>query len=483
MKARRVVDLIRYLPTDEALALLRYAPQSASEPVAKVVASAVANAEHNLRLDPAALVVSAAYVDEGPTLKRIRPRAQGRAFRINKRTSHITVEVSEVATSDVLAQKSRKARRDTGQSGPATQQQEQHEGRDPLVGQKVNPHGFRLGITTDYKSRWYADKLYKDYVKEDVAIRKLMSKGMERAGISKVEIERTRDRVRVDIHTARPGIVIGRRGAEADRIRGELEKLTGKQVQLNILEVKNPESDAQLVAQGVAEQLSSRVSFRRAMRKAMQSAQRSPQVKGIRVQCSGRLGGTEMSRSEFYREGRVPLHTLRANIDYGIYEARTTFGRIGVKVWIYKGDVSGRAPSARPSRRSPTVSSVASGPSARSAVRVRRAPPPAAPRPAAPLPRPLVRGSRRGDPGRRGSRRRDAGCRGRRCRGSRDRDRRCRGPGPRRRPREHGELTPCSSHGASSTASSTTRTAAARPRAGRRSTSVSSPSRPSSPPT
>ena len=209
------------------------------------------------------------------------------------------------------------------------------------MGQKVNPHGFRLGITTDWKSRWYADKLYKDYVKEDVAIRKMMSKGMERAGISKVEIERTRDRVRVDIHTARPGIVIGRRGAEADRIRGELEKLTGKQVQLNILEVKNPEADAQLVAQGVAEQLSSRVSFRRAMRKAMQSALKSPGVKGIRVQCGGRLGGAEMSRSEFYREGRVPLHTLRALIDYGQYEARTTFGRIGVKVWIYKGDAIG----------------------------------------------------------------------------------------------------------------------------------------------
>ena len=181
------------------------------------------------------------------------------------------------------------------------------------MGQKVNPHGFRLGITTDWKSRWYADKLYKDYVKEDVAIRRMMTKGMERAGISKVEIERTRDRVRVDIHTARPGIVIGRRGAEADRIRGELEKLTGKQVQLNILEVKNPEADAQLVAQGVAEQLSSRVSFRRAMRKAMQSALKSPGVKGIRVQCGGRLGGAEMSRSEFYREGRVPLHTLRAH--------------------------------------------------------------------------------------------------------------------------------------------------------------------------
>ena len=207
------------------------------------------------------------------------------------------------------------------------------------MGQKVNPNGFRLGITTDWKSRWFADKNYGEYVKEDVAIRRLMTKGMERAGIAKVEIERTRDRVRVDIHTARPGIVIGRRGAEADRIRGELEKLTGKQVQLNILEVKNPEADAQLVAQGVAEQLSNRVSFRRAMRKSMQSTLKSPGVKGIRVQCSGRLGGAEMSRSEFYREGRVPLHTLRANIDYGFYEARTTFGRIGVKVWIYKGEV------------------------------------------------------------------------------------------------------------------------------------------------
>jgi small subunit ribosomal protein S3 len=212
------------------------------------------------------------------------------------------------------------------------------------VGQKVNPHGFRLGISTDHKSRWFADSTaegqrYSDYVKEDVAIRRLMSKGMERAGISRVEIERTRDRVRVDIHTARPGIVIGRRGAEADRIRGDLEKLTQKQVQLNILEVKNPEVDAQLVAQGVAEQLSSRVSFRRAMRKSMQTTMKAG-AKGIRVQCSGRLGGAEMSRSEFYREGRVPLHTLRANIDYGFYEAKTTFGRIGVKVWIYKGDAA-----------------------------------------------------------------------------------------------------------------------------------------------
>ncbi len=230
------------------------------------------------------------------------------------------------------------------------------------MGQKVNPNGFRLGITTEHKSRWYADsnkpgQRYRDYVKEDVAIRRLMSKGMERAGISRIEIERTRDRVRIDIHTARPGIVIGRRGAEADRLRGELEKLTAKQVQLNILEVKNPEADAQLVAQGIAEQLSARVNFRRAMRKGMQSSQRAG-AKGIRVKVSGRLNGAEMSRAEFYREGRVPLHTLRANIDYGFYEAKTTFGRIGVKVWIYNGDLTSKelareqaaAPS-RPARR------------------------------------------------------------------------------------------------------------------------------------
>jgi len=212
------------------------------------------------------------------------------------------------------------------------------------MGQKVNPHGYRLGITTDHRSRWFADSTkkgerYRDYVGEDVKIRELMSKGLERAGVSKVEIERTRERVRVDLHTARPGIVIGRRGAEADKLRSNLEKLTGKQVQLNILEVKNAEMDAQLVAQGIAEQLASRVSFRRAMRKGIQSSLRAG-AKGIRVQCSGRLGGAEMSRSEFYREGRVPLHTLRANIDYGFFEAKTTFGQIGVKVWIYKGDMT-----------------------------------------------------------------------------------------------------------------------------------------------
>ena len=214
------------------------------------------------------------------------------------------------------------------------------------MGQKINPYGFRLGITTDHRSRWYADSTkpgqrYADYVNEDVRIRTHLSESLDRAGVSNIEIERTRDRVRVDIHTARPGIVIGRRGAEAERIRAELEKLTGKQIQLNILEVKNPDQDAQLVAQGIAEQLSARVAFRRAMRKGLQGAQRAG-AKGVRIQVSGRLGGAEMSRSEFYREGRVPLHTLRANIDYGFYEAKTTYGRIGVKVWIYKGDLTNK---------------------------------------------------------------------------------------------------------------------------------------------
>ncbi|MHA6525625.1 30S ribosomal protein S3 [Tessaracoccus sp. G1721] len=208
------------------------------------------------------------------------------------------------------------------------------------MGQKINPIGFRLGITTDHNSRWYSDKQYSEFVGEDVKIREYLTKTLERAGISSIEIERRSERVTIFLHAARPGIVIGRNGAEAERVRAELEKLTGKQVQLNILEVKNPEIDAQLVAQGVAEQLGARVAFRRAMRKAQQTAMRAG-AKGIRIKCSGRLGGAEMSRSEGYRDGQVPLHTLRADIDYGFYEARTTFGRIGVKVWIYKGDVTG----------------------------------------------------------------------------------------------------------------------------------------------
>jgi len=207
------------------------------------------------------------------------------------------------------------------------------------MGQKVNPYGFRLGITTDWKSRWFDDRDYKHSVIEDWKIRDYLMSQLERAAVSRIEVERTRDRLRIDLHTSRPGIVIGRRGAEADRLRQQLTKITGNpKVQLNIQEIKQPELDAALIAQGIADQLAGRVSFRRAMKRALQTVQKAG-GQGVRVQCSGRLGGAEMSRRESYREGRVPLHTLRADIDYGFREAKTTFGRIGVKVWIYKGDI------------------------------------------------------------------------------------------------------------------------------------------------
>src|SRR2546426_1715215 len=208
------------------------------------------------------------------------------------------------------------------------------------MGQKVNPYGFRLGVTTEWKSRWFADqKEYTENLIEDWRIRDYLRRQLERAAVSRVEIERTRDRLRIDVYTARPGIVIGRRGAEADRLRADLAKITGNpKIHFNIQEIKQPELDATLIAQGVADQLTGRVSFRRAMKRAVQTAMKAG-AQGIRVQCSGRLGGAEMSRKEWYREGRVPLHTLRADIDYGLAEARTTFGRIGVKVWIYKGDI------------------------------------------------------------------------------------------------------------------------------------------------
>src|SRR5881409_875834 len=208
------------------------------------------------------------------------------------------------------------------------------------MGQKVNPYGFRLGITTDWKSRWFAeDKEYRESLIEDWKIRDYLKRQLPHAAVSRVEIERTRDRLRVDVYTARPGIVIGRRGAEADRLRAGLLKITGNpKIHFNIQEIKQPELDATLIAQGVADQLAGRVSFRRAMKRAVQTVQKAG-AQGIRVQCAGRLGGSEMARKEFYREGRVPLHTLRADIDYGFREAKTTFGRIGVKVWIYKGDI------------------------------------------------------------------------------------------------------------------------------------------------
>jgi small subunit ribosomal protein S3 len=209
------------------------------------------------------------------------------------------------------------------------------------VSHKINPYGFRLGFNPAFKwhSRWYADKTYQVWLQEDLRVREYIHRTLAHAGISNVDVERKGDRIQVDVHTARPGIVIGRRGSEVDRIRDDLKKITNKDnIQLNVFEIKQPELEAPLVAQGIAEQLAGRVSFRRAMRRGMQTAMRAG-AKGVRVHVSGRLGGAEMSREEGYREGRVPLHTIRAEIDYGFREAKTPVGRVGVKVWIYRGDV------------------------------------------------------------------------------------------------------------------------------------------------
>ncbi len=206
------------------------------------------------------------------------------------------------------------------------------------MGQKVKPTGFRLGITEDWRSRWYAGNDYAATLENDLKLRKYVEKKLSNAALSRVEIERAGDKIKVIITTARPGIVIGKKGAEVDVLRKELEKISGGHVSVEVIEVKRPELDANLIAQSIAEQLEGRVAFRRAMRKAVQSARKSG-AQGIRIQCSGRLGGAEMSRREWYREGRVPLHTLRAMIDYGFATAHTTMGSCGIKVWVYYGEV------------------------------------------------------------------------------------------------------------------------------------------------
>jgi small subunit ribosomal protein S3 len=206
------------------------------------------------------------------------------------------------------------------------------------MGQKVHPESMRVGYIHDWKSSWFNEKQFSDYLMEDLAIRDHIDRKLGHAGLSEITIRKDANEVEVNINTARPGIVIGKGGSEVDALRRELHRLTNKQVKVNILEIKRPELDARLVAQSVAEQLQNRVAFRRAMKRALTSAMRSG-AKGVKIQVSGRLGGAEMARTEGYSDGRVPLHTMRADIDYGFIEARTTFGRIGVKVWINKGEI------------------------------------------------------------------------------------------------------------------------------------------------
>jgi small subunit ribosomal protein S3 len=206
------------------------------------------------------------------------------------------------------------------------------------MGQKVHPEGLRVGYIHDWKSNWFNERQFADFLDEDTQIRKHIIGRLSHAGLSDITIRKNQNEVEVNIHTARPGIVIGKSGSEVDQLRRDLHRITGKQVKVNILEIKRPELDARLVAQSIAEQLQNRVAFRRAMKRALTSAMRSG-AKGVKVQVSGRLGGAEMARTEGYSDGRVPLHTLRADIDYGFHEARTTFGRIGVKCWINKGEI------------------------------------------------------------------------------------------------------------------------------------------------
>ena len=206
------------------------------------------------------------------------------------------------------------------------------------MGQKVNPHGLRVGVIKDWDSKWYADGEFADYLVEDYEIRKYLKKKLYNAGVSKIEIERASDRVRVIIHTAKPGVIIGKGGAEIEVTKAELAKLTDKKILVDIKEIKKPDKDAQLVAENIAQQLENRISFRRAMKSCMGRTMKAGAL-GIKTCCAGRLGGADIARSEFYSEGTIPLQTLRADIDYGFAEADTTYGKVGVKVWIYKGEI------------------------------------------------------------------------------------------------------------------------------------------------
>jgi len=217
------------------------------------------------------------------------------------------------------------------------------------MGQKVNPIGLRLGVNRTWDSRWYADSDYGDLLHEDLQIREFIYNRLQQAGVSRIVIERPTKKARITIHTARPGVVIGKKGADIDRLRNELQKMTGSEVHLNIVEIRKPEIDAKLVAENIASQLERRVAFRRAMKRAVQSAMRLDAL-GIRIHCGGRLGGAEIARTEWYREGRVPLHTLRAEIDYGEATGKTTYGTCGVKVWVFKGEIMAHDPMAQDKR-------------------------------------------------------------------------------------------------------------------------------------
>src|SRR5690606_19272571 len=295
-QARLVADQVRGLSAERAVNLLKFSDKKAAHMIRKVVESAIANAENNQGADVDELKVRTIMVDEGPTLKRFMARAKGRGTRILKRTSHITVVVG------------------------ASKQ-----GRNQTMGHEVRPTGIRLGISKDWNSKWYAGKkVFADYLAADLKVRDMLRKKLAQAGISRIMIERPANNARVTIHTARPGVVIGKRGEDIEKLRKQVSDMMGVPAHINVTEVRKPELDAQLVAESIARQLERRIMFRRAMKRAVGNAMRLGSL-GIKVNVAGRLNGAEIARSEWYREGRVPLHTLRADIDYGFAEAKTTY--------------------------------------------------------------------------------------------------------------------------------------------------------------
>ena len=326
-KLNLVAQLIRGKKVATALADLEFSNKRISVEVKKTLESAIANAENNHELDVDDLIVAQAWVGKDMVLKRFSPRARGRAGRIEKPFANITIVVREVA-----------ARRRQG----CLERVE--------MGQKINPIGLRLGVNRTWDSRWYSSKgEYGKLLHEDMKIRASLTKGLKQAAISKIVIERPHKKARINIHSARPGVVIGKKGADIEKLRKQVAKLTNSEVAINIVEVRKPEVDATLVAESIAQQLERRVAFRRAMKRAVQSAMRLG-AEGIRINCSGRLGGAEIARLEWYREGRVPLHTLRADVDYGVATAHTAYGTCGIKVWIFKGEILEHDPMAQDKR-------------------------------------------------------------------------------------------------------------------------------------
>ena len=319
-KLNLVAGMIRGKKVASALADLQFSRKRIAKDVRKCLESAIANAENNHDLDVDDLIVAEAHVGKALVIKRFTPRGRGRVGRIFKPFSNLTIVVRQV--------EARRLR------------------RRPM-GQKVNPIGLRLGINRTWDSRWYAGKgEYGTLLHEDMKIREELMKQLKQAAVSKIVIERPHKKCRVTIHSARPGVVIGKKGADIEKLRKKVAELTDSDVVINIIEIRKPELDAQLVAESIAQQLERRVAFRRAMKRAVQSAMRLG-AEGIRINCSGRLGGAEIARMEWYREGRVPLHTLRADVDYGVATAFTTYGTCGVKVWIFKGEIMEHDPMAQ----------------------------------------------------------------------------------------------------------------------------------------